>query len=92
MCCGKYKYELFRQNTVNSALIQVHKRVMNTLAQKRLEKKLQKNQGKAVDVKKEAEEDLYKALKEQEFAIKLRQAIILDNGSQIFMRKKMGQG
>lgn len=43
-----------------------------------------------MDVKKEAEDDLYKALKEAEFAIKLRQSIILDNGSQIFMRKKMG--
>jgi hypothetical protein len=75
MCCGKYKYELFRQNTVNTALIKVHHRVQNTITRKKQEQKTKKEK---IDVKYEAEKELYAALKEQEFAIKIRQAIILD--------------
>jgi hypothetical protein len=69
MCCGKYKEELFRQDTINAALVKVHHQVKDRIEQGNLEKK---KKDKNLDVKKLAEKTLYEALKEQEFIIKLR--------------------
>ena len=86
MCCGKYKHELFRQDTVNQALIKVHNQVMHKIKQVDKEKKEKKKKKKGeqeVDKKTAAQRELYKALKEQEFIIKLRQALIITTNNTI---------
>lgn len=85
MCCGKYKEELFRQNTVNSALIKVHFKVKDAINDANNEKAKKKLN---LDVKELAEKKLYKSLKEQEFVIKLRQSLILDPSNKVFWRKE----
>lgn len=73
MCCGKYKHELFRQDTVNQALIKVHNQVMGRIRDvDKRKKEAKKDEDKKLNKKKEAERELYSALKEQEFIIKLR--------------------
>ena len=49
MCCGKYKEELFRQNTVNSALIKVHFEVKAAIDQGNDDKSKQKNSFMVLD-------------------------------------------
>lgn len=72
MCCGNYKNELFRQNTINKTLVSVHNRVMAKY------RTCKKEKNPELNPKKEAEAELYRCLDEQEFIIKLRQSLILD--------------
>ena len=61
MCCGKYKNELYRQNTVNKSLIEVSKMVLQKIEEQNKKKKnLPKAERKNIDVKKEAEKELYR--------------------------------
>ena len=65
MCCGKYKHELFRQDTVNQALIKVHNQVMGRIRDVDKKKKEAKtDEDKKMNKRKEAERELYSALKE----------------------------
>lgn len=66
MCCGNYKNELFRQNTINKTLVSVHNRVMAKY------RTCKKEKNPELNPKKEAEAELYRCLDEQEFIIKLR--------------------
>jgi hypothetical protein len=89
MCCGKYKHELFRQDTVNQSLIKVHNQVMARIRDVDKKKKEAKtDEDKKMNKRKEAERELYSALKEWEFIIKLRQALIINtDNSNVKMRK-----
>jgi hypothetical protein len=69
MCCGKYKEELFRQDTINAALVKVHHQVKAKIDWGNAEKK---KGNKTINVKDECESTLYNALKETEFIVKLR--------------------
>ena len=74
MCCGKYKDELYRMDVVNRGMNEVHSDCMKTYAQKTQERK----KDRKVEVKKEIKKKLYLSLGEQEFLIKLRQALVLE--------------
>jgi hypothetical protein len=88
MCCGKYKEELFRQDTINAALVQVHHKVKAKIDWGNAEKK---KGNKTIQVKDECESTLYNALKETEFLVKLRQTLILGKDSEIIVnREKFG--
>lgn len=88
MCCGKYKEELFRQDTINAALVKVHHQVKAKIDWGNAEKK---KGNKTINVKDECESTLYNALKETEFIVKLRQTLILGNDSDLVTnREKIG--
>jgi len=68
MCCGKFKFELYRQDTVNRALMKVHQQCMIV---KEIKSKQAKT-NKKINLASSINEKLNEQLKEHEFLIKLR--------------------
>ena len=71
MCSGpRIKAELYRQDLINSTMIEIHGKVL--VKNKRMKDELKNNKDDDRDLKKEVEKDMYDNLCEKEFLVKLR--------------------